>query len=201
MAKNAGGIRGNDTDEAQVIVTVQDGNDPPEFLQTSYQAEISEAATIGTKVTVVKAIDKDVRYQNNQFSYSIIAGNIEQAFKVDPQSGDIQTSRELDRETIPMYSLTIGAIDTGSPPQTGTTIVKINVLDINDNGPIFDPPQVSRPTTFLVIFIYFYLFFLGNRQNIGKRTSIHEDNDIECQRPRSSSQRCALHLQADWWQA
>lgn len=35
MAKNAGGIRGNDTDEAQVIVTVQDGNDPPEFLQVN----------------------------------------------------------------------------------------------------------------------------------------------------------------------
>ncbi|XP_050300468.1 cadherin-related tumor suppressor isoform X2 [Anthonomus grandis grandis] len=142
MAKNAGGIRGNDTDEAQVIVTVQDGNDPPEFLQGMYQADISEAAAVGTKVTTVKAIDKDVRYQNNQFSYSIIAGNVDQAFKVDPQSGDIQSSKELDRETISMYSLTIGAIDTGLPPQTGTTTVQINVLDINDNGPIFDPPQV-----------------------------------------------------------
>ncbi|KAL1509863.1 hypothetical protein ABEB36_004537 [Hypothenemus hampei] len=142
MAKNAGGIRGNDTDEAQVIVTVQDGNDPPEFLQSVYQAEISEAAAIGTRVTTVKAIDKDVRYQNNQFSYSIIGGNIEQAFKIDPQTGDIQTSKELDRETIAIYSLTVGAIDTGSPPQTGTATVKINVLDVNDNGPIFDPPQV-----------------------------------------------------------
>lgn len=47
MAKNAGGIRGNDTDEAQVIVTVQDGNDPPEFLQTVYNSEISEAAAPG----------------------------------------------------------------------------------------------------------------------------------------------------------
>lgn len=47
MAKNAGGIRGNDTDEAQVIVTVQDGNDPPEFLQSVYNSEISEAAAPG----------------------------------------------------------------------------------------------------------------------------------------------------------
>ncbi|XP_066141158.1 cadherin-related tumor suppressor isoform X1 [Euwallacea fornicatus] len=142
MAKNAGGIRGNDTDEAQVIVTVQDGNDPPEFLQSLYQADVSEAAAIGTKVTAVKAVDKDVRYQNNQFSYSIIGGNIEQAFKIDPQSGDIQTSRELDRETISMYSLIIGAIDTGLPPQTGTATMKVNVLDVNDNGPVFDPPRV-----------------------------------------------------------
>ncbi|XP_023311979.1 cadherin-related tumor suppressor, partial [Anoplophora glabripennis] len=142
MAKNAGGIRGNDTDEAQVIVTVQDGNDPPEFLQDLYESEISEGANVGTKVLTVKAVDKDVRSQNNQFSYSIIGGNFEQAFKIDPQTGEIQTARILDRETIPMYSLVVGAIDTGIPPQTGTTIVKIQVSDINDNGPVFDPPQV-----------------------------------------------------------
>ncbi|KAJ8984353.1 hypothetical protein NQ317_003500, partial [Molorchus minor] len=142
MAKNAGGIRGNDTDEAQVIVTVQDGNDPPEFLQDLYEAEISEGASVGIKVISVKAVDKDVRSQNNQFSYSIIGGNLEQAFKIDPQSGEIQTARPLDRETIPLYSLVVGAIDTGAPPQTGTALVKIQVTDINDNGPIFDHPQV-----------------------------------------------------------
>uniref|UniRef100_A0A6P7GGN4 Cadherin-related tumor suppressor n=1 Tax=Diabrotica virgifera virgifera TaxID=50390 RepID=A0A6P7GGN4_DIAVI len=143
MAKNAGGIRGNDTDEAQVIITVQDGNDPPEFLQTIYEAEVSEGVSIGTKLISVKAVDKDVRAQNNQFSYSIIGGNIEQAFKIDPQTGEIQTSRILDRETIPTYSIVIGAIDTGIPPQTGTALVKIQVTDINDNGPIFDPPPVG----------------------------------------------------------
>ncbi|CAH1977280.1 unnamed protein product [Acanthoscelides obtectus] len=142
MAKNAGGIRGNDTDEAQVIVTVQDGNDPPEFLQNHYEAEISEGARIGTKVLTVKAVDKDVRTQNNQFSYSIINGNTERTFKIDPQTGDIQTARNLDRETIPFYTLIIGAIDTGVPPQTGTATVKIQVGDINDNGPIFEPAEV-----------------------------------------------------------
>lgn len=142
MAKNAGGIRGNDTDEAQVIVTVQDGNDPPEFLQNLYEAQISEGASIGTKVITVKAVDKDVRPQNNLFSYSIIGGNVEQAFKIDPQTGEIETSKNLDRETIPMYTLTIGGIDTGLPPQTGTTTVKIEITDINDSGPMFDPPQV-----------------------------------------------------------
>ncbi|VEN50001.1 unnamed protein product, partial [Callosobruchus maculatus] len=142
MAKNAGGIRGNDTDEAQVIVTVQDGNDPPEFLQNHYEAEISEGAKIGTKVITVKAVDKDVRTQNNQFSYTIINGNIERAFKIDPQTGDIQTERNLDRETIPHYTLVIGAIDTGVPPQTGTATVNIQVGDINDNGPIFEPSEI-----------------------------------------------------------
>ncbi|KOX67230.1 Cadherin-related tumor suppressor, partial [Melipona quadrifasciata] len=142
MTKNGGGIRGNDTDEAQVIVSIQDGNDPPEFLQSAYDATVSEGAAHGTRVLTVRAVDKDIKPQNNQFSYSIIGGNIGQAFKVDPQTGDIETAKQLDRETIPVYDLTIGAIDTGSPPQTGTAAVHIELLDINDNGPIFDPPEV-----------------------------------------------------------
>ncbi|KAL0131096.1 hypothetical protein PUN28_002587 [Cardiocondyla obscurior] len=142
MAKNGGGIRGNDTDEAQVIVSIQDGNDPPEFLQSTYNASVSEGAVHGTRVLTVRAIDKDIKPQNNQFSYSIISGNIGQAFKVDPQTGDVETAKQLDRESIPVYDLTIGAIDTGVPPQTGTAMVHIELMDVNDNGPIFDPPEV-----------------------------------------------------------
>uniref|UniRef100_A0A1A9W0E4 Cadherin-related tumor suppressor n=1 Tax=Glossina brevipalpis TaxID=37001 RepID=A0A1A9W0E4_9MUSC len=137
LAKNYGSIRGNDTDEAQVIISIQDGNDPPEFLKTLYSEKISESVLPGTKVITVKAVDKDVRPQNNQFSYSIINGNLNQTFKIDPQNGDIETSRKLDRETIPEYNLIVGAIDIGSPPQTGTTTVKIKLLDVNDNGPTF----------------------------------------------------------------
>ncbi|XP_074100856.1 cadherin-related tumor suppressor fat [Cotesia typhae] len=142
MAKNSGGIRGNDTDEAQVIISIQDGNDPPEFLQTTYEATVSEGAIQGTRILTVRAIDKDVRPQNNQFLYSIIGGNVGQAFKVDPQSGDVETAKLLDRESIANYQLIIGAIDAGSPPQTGTATVRIDLLDINDNGPVFDPPEI-----------------------------------------------------------
>lgn len=138
LAKNFGGIRGNDTDEAQVIISIQDGNDPPEFLLNLYEANVSEGENIGTKVISVKAVDKDVRPQNNQFGYSIIGGNVDQGFKVDPQTGQIETSRKLDREKTSTYSLVIGAIDTGIPPQTGTTLVKVHVTDINDNGPTFE---------------------------------------------------------------
>ncbi|KAJ2950025.1 hypothetical protein O0L34_g11362 [Tuta absoluta] len=138
LAKNSGGIRGNDTDEAQVIISIQDGNDPPEFSRHYYEASISEGAKLGQEVIHVKAEDKDVRPQNNQFSFSIIGGNNNQDFKIDPQSGVIEVARYLDRETVPTYTLTIGAIDTGIPPQTGTATVKISLTDINDNGPLFD---------------------------------------------------------------
>lgn len=139
MAKNAGSIRGNDTDEAQVIISIQDGNDPPEFYNDVYEAEIAENVPVGTKVINVKAFDKDVRQQHNQFSYSIINGNFDKAFKIETQTGEIETASKLDRETIAAYSLVVAAIDTGSPPETGTATVKIKVTDVNDNGPIFEP--------------------------------------------------------------
>ncbi|XP_059476479.1 cadherin-related tumor suppressor [Neocloeon triangulifer] len=141
LAKNSGSIRGNDTDEAQVVVSIQDGNDPPEFVRNDYEVRIAEDAPTGTSVLGVTAVDKDVRPQNNQFSYSIIGGNTGQAFKVDPHSGIIETSAQLDRERNPEYSLVVGAIDTGSPPQTGTTMVRIMLDDINDNGPMLEPPD------------------------------------------------------------
>lgn len=138
LAKNSGGIRGNDTDEAQVIISIQDGNDPPEFLRHEYETTVSEGVNIGYEVITVEAIDKDVRPQNNQFSYSIIEGNIDQIFKIDPQNGKIDVVRHLDREILSMYTLVVGAIDTGVPPQTGTATVKITITDVNDNGPVFD---------------------------------------------------------------
>ena len=142
MAKNAGSIRGNDTDEAQIIISIQDGNDPPVFDQPYYETTLSEGALIGTTVLTVSAVDSDVRPQNNQFTYSIIGGNLGHAFKVDPQSGVIETTAQLDREAVPVYNLTIGAIDNGTPTQTGTTLVKVVLEDVNDNGPQFNPPEI-----------------------------------------------------------
>lgn len=142
MAKNAGSIRGNDTDEAQIIISIQDGNDPPEFLQSDYETIVSEDVQPGTNVITVKAVDTDVRPQYNQFSYSIMSGNADKTFKIDPQTGEIETTMQLDREKTPFYSLTVGAIDVGTPPQTGTAVVKITVKDVNDNGPVFDPSNV-----------------------------------------------------------
>ena len=141
MAKNRGGIRGNDTDEAQIIIAIQDGNDPPVFIQSLYEAQVLESAPIGTRVLTVTAIDKDVRPPNNEFTYSILGGNGSKAFKIDPHSGAIETAAMLDRETLAVYNITVGAIDSGTPSQTGTSEVLIVILDVNDNGPMFDPPN------------------------------------------------------------
>ncbi len=109
LAKNSGSIRGNDTDEAQVIIQVQDGNDPPVFRKPLYTAKISEAAAIGAAVVTVSAVDKDVRPRNSQFSYSIYEGNTDNKFTIDPGNGVITVEKSLDREDVDFYNLTIRA--------------------------------------------------------------------------------------------
>lgn len=138
IAKNFGSIRGNDTDEAQVIIAIQDGNDPPEFERKEYETNLLEDVRVGTEVIQVLATDKDVKPQNQQFTYSIIGGNVNEAFRIDSEIGSITTAKLLDRENVMNYELILGAIDTGLPPQTGTATVKINIVDVNDNGPMFE---------------------------------------------------------------
>ncbi|KAL3878335.1 hypothetical protein ACJMK2_030698, partial [Sinanodonta woodiana] len=46
-------------------------------------------------------------------------------------------ARQLDRESVPQYSLVIGATDHGSPARTSTTTFTIVIMDVNDNPPHF----------------------------------------------------------------
>ena len=138
LAKNEGNIYGNDTDEAQVIIQVQDGNDPPVFRSDLYEAEIDENSALGTVVTTVAAVDRDVRPRNSQFSYSILSGNTDDAFEIDPNIGSIRTIKNIDRESVDRYEIIVAAIDNGNPPQTGTAMVNIQIKDVNDNPPRLD---------------------------------------------------------------
>lgn len=54
-----------------------------------------------------------------------------------PSTGALTTSRGLDRETKSEYNLEVVAKDRGSPPLSADVIVKVKVLDVNDNSPVF----------------------------------------------------------------
>ncbi|KAL8587634.1 hypothetical protein ACOMHN_045323 [Nucella lapillus] len=145
MAKNWGSIQGNDTDTCTIHITVQDANDPPVFQQEDYFATIKEESLRNTHVVTVKATDNDIRSENRFFQYHIKEGDEGSKFNIDTRSGRIFTTGNgvLDREAVPQYRLVVVAEDSGDPPQTGTCTVLIHLQDINDNGPVFVPRQLT----------------------------------------------------------
>ncbi|XP_024906692.1 protocadherin Fat 4 [Pteropus alecto] len=136
LAKNFGSIRGADVDEVTVNITVLDANDPPIFSLTVYSVQISEGVPMGTHVTFVSAFDSDSVPSWSRFSYFIGSGNENGAFSIHPQTGQITVTAELDRETLPVYNLTVLAVDSGTPSATGSASLLVTLEDINDNGPV-----------------------------------------------------------------
>ena len=68
--------------------------------------------------------------------FSLIDGDSEGRFQIDPKSGVIELRKQLDRETKEMYSLIIRATDQGVPSLSSTATVHVELLDVNDNPPL-----------------------------------------------------------------
>ncbi|GFO23560.1 cadherin-23, partial [Plakobranchus ocellatus] len=126
-------------------VKVEDDNDfTPEFTSAEYITSIPENSREGFVVKTVKAIDNDGTSPNNDFIYRIESGALDK-FRINFGTGAIQveTGAELDREAKSEYTLTLSAIDRGTPPRTGYSTLKITLDDINDESPEFQPPTRS----------------------------------------------------------
>lgn len=63
--------------------------------------------------------------------------NATDIFGIYPHNGWIYLRNELDREACDMYDITVLASDNGTPTATAEAHVIVNVLDTNDNIPIF----------------------------------------------------------------
>ncbi|XP_061676359.1 neural-cadherin isoform X2 [Syngnathoides biaculeatus] len=124
---------------AYCLVEVQDSNDhAPVFLPQFYESPaMSEDVPVGTIVVQVMATDLDSG-QNGRFSYSIAKeSDPYNQFLVD-QSGWVVVANSLDREKISQHRVVVLASDAGNPSLTGTAIIMVTVLDVNDNGPEFE---------------------------------------------------------------
>nr|XP_006001093.1 PREDICTED: protocadherin Fat 1 isoform X1 [Latimeria chalumnae]XP_014346958.1 PREDICTED: protocadherin Fat 1 isoform X1 [Latimeria chalumnae] len=131
------------TDVATVNINVTDINDnTPAFSRDVYTAVISEDATLGQPVITVMAEDVDGP-SNNHIHYSIVNGNQGTPFTIDPTKGEIKVAKQLDREKVSGYTLTVQASDNGNPPRLNTTTVNIDVSDVNDSPPVFSQANYS----------------------------------------------------------
>uniref|UniRef100_A0A665TAV5 FAT atypical cadherin 3a n=1 Tax=Echeneis naucrates TaxID=173247 RepID=A0A665TAV5_ECHNA len=126
-----------------VNINLTDVNDnAPMFSCDLYSAVVSEDATIGESVVQLVAEDVDTQL-NAEVLYSIVSGDRDNQFFIDPLSGVIRVNKQLDRESVPSYSLAIRALDGGAPPMSSTVMVNIDISDINDNPPMFSPANLT----------------------------------------------------------
>ncbi|OPJ75325.1 protocadherin-23 isoform B [Patagioenas fasciata monilis] len=123
----------------EVTVVIQDVNDNvPKFEQSYYKASVWEGQSPKRDIIQVLATDLDAGL-NGETEYSIVSGNEKAAFLIDSARGILATTTVLDHEDTSSYRLVVQAADKGNPRLSATSIVKIQVLDVNDNAPVVHP--------------------------------------------------------------
>ncbi|XP_018318616.1 cadherin-99C [Agrilus planipennis] len=121
---------------ATVNIKVTDVNDKnPEFVGDPYTFSVKEGLN-KTSVGFVLATDADEGI-NALVTYSIPA-NL--PFDIDSETGEITTNRALDYEKRQNYQFVVTAKDGAPDPRIATATVVINVIDVEDELPIFDNP-------------------------------------------------------------
>ena len=65
-------------------------------------------------------------------------------FRVDAATGEVFLAKKLDFETQNVYRLTFIATDSGG--RSSSTSLRVEVLDFNDQGPVFDRDEYRALT-------------------------------------------------------
>ena len=119
-------------------VIIEDVNDnPPVFDQPKYVLNIFENNPIGGLLFHAHASDKDIDL-NGEIRYSVTDGAVSQFVQIDSITGEIKGRIALDYEMMKSLSFEVVAVDEGSPPLTGSAVVTINLVDTNDEAPVFN---------------------------------------------------------------
>jgi hypothetical protein len=128
------------TASAPVIVYLANRNEAPVVSTANFS--IDENSAVDTIVGTVIANDVDA---GQTLTYSIAAGNQDEAFKINSSTGviSVKTTAGLDFEYNPDFSLVIRVVDNGNPAWAGSAVVAISVTNFNEAPVVF-------PSEFLI---------------------------------------------------
>lgn len=127
-----------------LIITIGDVNDsPPMFLppwtmeNPIYYLELKEEQPVGTIVATYKAIDED----SDIAGYNIIPES--DYFQINHGTGIVQIKKQIDYEKTKELNFTVVASDAGVPQLNASALVLVNIVNINDNDPVFTAKEYS----------------------------------------------------------
>ncbi|XP_068445517.1 protocadherin-23-like, partial [Clinocottus analis] len=131
---------------ATVTVLVEDVNDnEPVFQQQLYNVSIPEHSDVGSCFLQLVATDADGP-EFGTLLYSLSDGFDMQdkhpLFKIHPRTGELCVSQDVDRDSgQTVHDILIKAEDPGG--LSAQTYVHIEVEDLNDNAPVFNPDEYA----------------------------------------------------------
>uniref|UniRef100_A0A8C1Y3L7 Protocadherin alpha subfamily C, 2 n=1 Tax=Cyprinus carpio TaxID=7962 RepID=A0A8C1Y3L7_CYPCA len=128
----------------RVRIDILDINDnSPVFPMSSVVINVSESTAPGVRFPLESAHDADMGV-NSIKTYKLTSNDY---LTLDVQthsdktiSAELVLQKALDREKTPRLEFTVTAVDGGSPSRTGTVMIEVNVIDTNDNAPVFNKP-------------------------------------------------------------
>uniref|UniRef100_A0A2K6SF49 Cadherin-17 n=1 Tax=Saimiri boliviensis boliviensis TaxID=39432 RepID=A0A2K6SF49_SAIBB len=133
-----------------ITIEVKDINDNrPMFLQSKYEGSVRQNSRPGSSIGTLTAHDRDEENTANSFlTYSIVDQTpkipMDGLFLIENFSGMLQLAKQsLKKQDTPQYNLTVAVSDKDFKTLCS---VQINVIDINDQIPIFEKSDYGNLT-------------------------------------------------------
>ena len=139
----------------QVHLKILDINDEtPVFDPNSMSLSLSELTPVNTSKPLRSAVDLDKGANNGVASYSFSSflppadvAHFQLVSNMSTNTVSLKLVKALDHETKDHYTLHVLAKDAGNPIRTGTLTVDIEVIDENDNKPLFEHATLNVSVT------------------------------------------------------
>ncbi|XP_042073149.1 protocadherin beta-15 isoform X2 [Haplochromis burtoni] len=128
-----------------IHVIVLDANDnAPVFTEAVYRASIPENSPLKTPVIRVNASDADEGVNGEvTYEFSRLSDKLQKLFSLDPKTGEILVTGDIDYEEGSKYELIVEVKD-GYGLSSEAKVI-IDITDVNDNAPFINLKSLSNP--------------------------------------------------------